>query len=129
MNTQIENDKPIILHTIGDLRKYTNKILAFSYEDNGKEILYMKRIATIPYNWKDHMTLNGNLQIYGSNVCILKPFHGKKPYVKNFNKISTSNNYSIIRTPTKQELDIYNNMLRYYKLFKKETFIFKNYGK
>ena len=88
MNTQIENDKPIILHTIGDLRKYTNKILVFSYEDNGKEILYMKRIATIPYNWKDHITFdgNGNLPIYGSDVCILKPFHGKKPYVKNFNK-------------------------------------------
>jgi hypothetical protein len=119
------NNKAIKIKTIGELNKYIGKVLVFEYQNDinpERQVLHMKKISPFKINNATACLpiVKDGFVVKGSYMCSLMPLHIKQPYINYLNEEHDSYRYDVIRTPTKQELDIYYSMLRYNRIFGKE---------
>lgn len=111
--------------TIGDLKEHIKDVVTFTYEEGGKEVVYMKKLTSISKGYygeilKDDDTIPQGFATYGINMVVLKSsfpdmITPRILYVGDREKMS--NRFEIIRMPTKEEMNIYRNMLRHYRIF------------
>jgi len=97
------------------LDKYLGQVLHFSYISyGGIRVEYMKKIMSyeIP-EYKVNKNLEQDikqLMFYGKNTVILKSQY--KPFVNDYEHYCMNNVYDTIRIPTKEEMEIYMQLLR-----------------
>lgn len=112
--------------TIRDLKEHIEEVIAYSYMDGDTEVVYMKKLTNVSKEHyegkiiKDDDKIPQGLMTYGINMVVLKtPYSFMKTprilYVGD--KEQMSNRFEIIRMPTKEEMNIYRNMLRRYRIF------------
>lgn len=109
--------------TIKELKQHIGDVIAFSYIAEGKETLYLKKLTRFytdgrELNDEDEIPPNA-LMVYGTHMMILKSRYTiiKTPFLSHLDVETMSNLFSIIRIPTKEEMNIYRNILRYVKIF------------
>lgn len=111
--------------TIRDLKEHIEDVVTFTYEEGGKEVVYMKKLTRVSKEYFCHKKLNDEDKIpdslitYGTHMVVLKSQYAsmKTPRVNYYDKERMSNRFEIIRIPTKEEMNIYRNALRHYRIF------------
>ena len=108
-----------------ELESHIGEVILFSYGRSGEEHVWMKKITDILlpsyFTHDDIETLKKSIKhffVYGVNNVLLK--HKGKTEIKilgeyNENRMSNAQEYA--RTPTKEEMKIYMNALRKYRVF------------
>jgi len=111
------------IKTIKELKQHIGDVIALSYIAEGKETLYLKKLTRFytdgrELNDEDEIPPNA-LMVYGTHMMILKSRYTiiKTPFLSHLDVETMSNLFSIIRIPTKEEMSIYRNILRYVKIF------------
>ena len=114
------------LKTVGDLRQHIGHVLHFSYPHYDKKIVsYMKKLTRVPTETyggvkvKDTDPIPYGFMTYGTNLVILNSGnkHMKTPCVKYMNEENMSNAFDHIRIPTREEMNLYNNLIRHARIF------------
>ena len=114
------------IKTVGDLRQHIGQVIHFSYLYYGmKKVAYMKKITRVPYETyggvkvKDTDPIPHGFMVYGTNLVVLTSGneHMKTPCVMYMNKENMSNAFDHIRIPTKEEMNLYNNLMRHARIF------------
>lgn len=111
------------LNTIGDLKDHIGEILHFSYGQHGHIVAYMKKLTKASNTWirtyDDESKIPDGFPIYGTNVVVLSSMYLKDvPRLTSIlNRETMSNIYKHIRIPTKEEIKLYRNVLRYARIF------------
>lgn len=121
----IEQNGYTYFKTIKDLKEHIGDTILYSYMDKDKEVIYMKKLTDISKEYYTGKKLNDDdaipqgLMTYGTHMVVLKtPYPNMKtPRILYFDKEEMSNRFEVIRIPTKKEMNIYRNMLRYYRIF------------
>lgn len=100
------------------LDKFLGQVLHFSYISGGIRVEYMKKIMSyeIPL-YKIDKNLEQDikqLMFYGKNTVILKSQYKyrNKPFVQDYEHYCMNNEYDTIRMPTKEEMNLYMQLLR-----------------
>lgn len=112
--------------TIRDLKEHIEEVIAYSYMDGDTEVVYMKKLTNVSKEYyegkilKDDDKIPQGLMTYGINMVVLKtPYSFMKTprilYVGDREQMS--NRFEVIRMPTKEEMNIYRNALRHYRIF------------
>ena len=94
--------------------------------DGDTEVVYMKKLTNVSKEYyegkilKDDDKIPQGLMTYGINMVVLKtPYSFMKTprilYVGDREQMS--NRFEVIRMPTKEEMNIYRNALRHYRIF------------
>lgn len=108
-----------------ELESHIGEVILFSYGRNGEEHMWMKKITNIlPPSYFAHddiEILKKNIKhffVYGVNNVLLKR-RGKTEIkiLGEYNENRMSNAQEYARTPTKEEMKIYMNALRKYRIF------------
>ena len=111
------------LNTIGDLKDHIGEILHLSYGQHGHIVAYMKKLTKASNTWirtyDDESKIPDGFPIYGTNVVVLSSMYLKDvPRLTSIlNRETMSNIYKHIRIPTKEEIKLYRNVLRYARIF------------
>ena len=112
--------------TIRDLKEHIEDVVTFTYEEGDKEVVYMKKLTNVSKEYyggkilKDDDTIPQGLMTYGINMVVIKSSfpHMITPRILYVgDREQMSNRFEIIRMPTKEEMNIYRNMLRRYRIF------------
>ena len=112
--------------TIRDLKEHIEDVITYSYMDGNSEVVYMKKLTNVSKEYyegkilKDDDKIPQGLMTYGINMVVLKtPYSFMKTprilYVGDREQMS--NRFEVIRMPTKEEMNIYRNALRHYRIF------------
>lgn len=113
------------IKTLGELKKHIGEVLCFEYEDGGYgTVLYMKKIIQLDHFAQlEDNTLARDIPFYGSHLVIIKTSecfidrYVKLPCCKYLDKQKRTLRYDTVRIPTKEEMLIYKNELRYTRIF------------
>ena len=116
------------LKTIGDLRQHIGQVIHYSYVLYGGTktvVAYMKKLTRVPSETyggvkvKDTDPIPNGFMTYGTNLVILTSGnkHMKTPCVRYMNEENMSNAFDHIRIPTKEEMNLYNNLMRHVRIF------------
>ena len=118
------------LKTVGDLRQHIGQVLHFSYPHYDKKIVaYMKKLTRVPTETyggvkvKDTDPIPNGFMTYGTHLVILSSQNKymKTPCVRYMNEENMSNAFDHIRIPTKEEMNLYNNLMRHARIFGLQT--------
>ena len=121
-----ELEEPIYLKTVGDLRQHIGQVIHYSYNYYGtKTVAYMKKLTRVPSETyggvkvKDTDPIPNGFMMYGTNLVVLTSGnkHMKTPCVRYMNEENMSNAFDHIRIPTKEEMKLYNNLMRHARIF------------
>ena len=119
-----ELEEVTYLKTVGDLRQHIGQVLHYSYTQQGKEVAYMKKLTRVTDTYfggtqlKDEQQIPKGLMTYGTYLVILKSMFGlETPCVRYLDKEHMSNCFEHIRIPTKDEMNIYRNLIRHARIF------------
>lgn len=110
-----ENNKPIT--NIKELKKYIGKYVAseitYSYNNKENTIVWIQKLNKIPKCYGDNESTKG-ISVCGDCVTEIKP-RCCKIYGNIKNYITCTQDF--FRKPTKQEMNIYRNFWRKYRIF------------
>jgi len=121
----MESNEYTYIKTIKDLKEHIGDVILYSYMDKDEEVTYMKKLTDISKEYYSGKKLNDDdaipqgLMTYGTHMVVLKaPYPNMKtPRILYLDKEEMSNRFEVIRIPTKEEMNIYRNMLRHYRIF------------
>lgn len=116
------------LKTVGDLRQHIGQVIYFSHVLHTRTktvVAYMKKLTRVPSETyggvkvKDTDPIPKGFIMYGTNLVILTSGNKymKTPCVKYMNEENMSNAFDHIRIPTKEEMNLYNNLMRHARIF------------
>ena len=112
------------VETIKELKQHIGDVITLSYINKGEEVVYMKKLTRFLGNkeLKDEDEIPDALMVFGTHLMILKSQFKfvKTPCIVHLDEERMSNRFSIIRIPTKEEMNVYRNKLRYVKIFRKK---------
>ncbi len=108
-----------------ELKSHIGEILLFSYGSDKRKYTWMKKVTSVELPDYIPQTEMENVKkavyhhfVYGTHNILLE--HAGKPSCKLLGKLNEdrmSNAQEIVRTPTKEEMKIYMNALRKYRVF------------
>ena len=121
-----ELEEPTYLKTVGDLRQHIGQVIHFSYTHYNKKIVaYMKKLTRVPTETyggvkvKDTDPIPKGFITYGTHLVVLSSANSriKCPKVRYLNEKNMSNAFEHIRIPTREEMNLYNNLIRHARIF------------